>query len=55
MSFNIKLFISFFSNLPLKDPSDIPDPYVKLLLIPGGPNKKQTTKVVVQEQGSPWI
>lgn len=39
----------FFSrNLPLKDPNNIPDPYVKLLLLPGGTHKKQKTKVIHQ-------
>ncbi|KAJ8961099.1 hypothetical protein NQ318_008775, partial [Aromia moschata] len=34
-------------NLPLKDPSDIPDPYVKLKLVtPGSNSVKNKTKVV---------
>ncbi|KAG5886719.1 hypothetical protein JTB14_030785 [Gonioctena quinquepunctata] len=35
------------TNLPLKDPSDIPDPYVKLQLISPGAHKiKNKTKVI---------
>ncbi|XP_076254972.1 extended synaptotagmin-2-like isoform X2 [Rhynchophorus ferrugineus] len=45
-----KLFVIIhkISNIPLKDPNHIPDPYVKLKLTrPGTPSVKKRTKVVV--------
>lgn len=30
----LKVCLKIFSNLPLRDPTNIPDPYVKLYLLP---------------------
>lgn len=34
MSINVGLFLFIFRNIPMTDPTNIPDPYVKLYLLP---------------------
>lgn len=38
----------FFSNLPIKEPSDIPDPYVKLYVLPKKENSNTKRKTEVR-------
>jgi hypothetical protein len=48
--YHFESIIIFFSNLPLKDPSDIPDPYVRIKVMSHGITTGPThrTKVNIQ-------
>lgn len=47
-----KLFISY-RNIPLKDPSNIPDPYVKLYLLPGRSKESKRKTNVIKDNCNP--
>jgi len=40
-------------NIPLKDPSSIPDPYVKLYLLPGRSKESKRKTIVVKDNCNP--
>ena len=40
-------------NIPLRDPSNIPDPYVKLYLLPGRSKESKRKTVVVKDNCNP--
>lgn len=42
-----------FSNIPLKDPSNVPDPYVKLYLLPGRSKDTKRKTIMVKDNCNP--
>lgn len=50
-----KLFVTIhkINNIPLRDPSNIPDPYVKLYLLPGRTKESKRKTVVIKDNCSP--
>lgn len=52
-----QLFHDFFfvshSNIPLKDPSNVPDPYVKLYLLPGRSKESKRKTIIVKDSCDP--
>lgn len=50
-----KLFITIHKimNIPLRDPTNIPDPYVKLYLLPGRSKESKRKTVVVKDNCNP--
>lgn len=50
-----KLFVTIHKimNIPLRDPSNIPDPYVKLYLLPGRSKESKRKTVVVKDSCHP--
>lgn len=50
----IFLFLIFIhSNIPLKDPSNIPDPFVKLYLLPGRSKETKRKTITVKDSCDP--
>lgn len=49
--FSVELLI--YSNIPLKDPSNIPDPYVKLYLLPGRSKESKRKTIIVKDSCDP--
>lgn len=43
----------FFSNIPIRDPSDIPDPYVILYLLPKRSKETKRKTIVVRNSCDP--
>lgn len=43
----------FTRNIPLKDPSSIPDPYVKLYLLPGRAKESKRKTIVIKDNCNP--
>lgn len=41
------------SNIPLKDPSNVPDPYVKLYLLPGRSKETKRKTIMVKDSCNP--
>lgn len=41
------------SNIPLKDPSNVPDPYVKLYLLPGRAKDTKRKTIIVKDSCNP--
>ncbi|KAM7361921.1 extended synaptotagmin-like protein 2 isoform 4-T4 [Cochliomyia hominivorax] len=50
-----KLFVTIHKimNIPLRDPSNIPDPYVKLYLLPGRSKESKRKTIVVKDNCNP--
>ncbi|XP_075146495.1 extended synaptotagmin-like protein 2 isoform X3 [Haematobia irritans] len=50
-----KLFVTIkkIMNIPLRDPSNIPDPYVKLYLLPGRSKESKRKTVVIKDNCNP--
>lgn len=50
-----KLFVTVHKimNIPLKDPSNIPDPYVKLYLLPGRSKESKRKTLVIKDNCNP--
>lgn len=48
----MNLFFST-SNIPLKDPSNVPDPYVKLYLLPGRSKETKRKTIMVKDSCNP--
>lgn len=42
-----------YSNIPLKDPSNVPDPYVKLYLLPGRSKETKRKTIIVKDSCNP--
>lgn len=42
-----------FRNIPLKDPTSIPDPYVKLYLLPGRSKESKRKTIVIKDNCNP--
>uniref|UniRef100_A0A336MS91 CSON005702 protein n=1 Tax=Culicoides sonorensis TaxID=179676 RepID=A0A336MS91_CULSO len=58
LKFNVqrqRLFVKIhkIANIPLKDPNNIPDPYVKLYLLPGRSNESKRKTVTVKDNCNP--
>jgi len=47
------IIIHKIKNIPLKDPSNIPDPYVKLYLLPGRSKESKRRTVVIKDSCNP--
>lgn len=50
---NTKDLFSLFRNIPLKDVSNIPDPYVKLYLLPGRSKESKRKTNVIKDNCNP--
>lgn len=50
-----KLFVTIHKimNIPIRDPSNIPDPYVKLYLLPGRSKESKRKTVVIKDNCNP--
>lgn len=48
-----KYFDFFFSNIPIKDPSDVPDPFVILYLLPKRSKETKRKTIVVKNSCDP--
>lgn len=50
----LTIFVSsIHSNIPLKDPSNVPDPYVKLYLLPGRAKETKRKTIIVKDNLNP--
>lgn len=49
----IETFVLFNRNIPLKDPSNIPDPYVKLYLLPARSKETKRKTIIVKDSCNP--
>jgi hypothetical protein len=49
----LTILIHKINNIPLKDPANIPDPYVKLYLLPGRSKDSKRKTVVVKDNCNP--
>lgn len=46
-------FFFLLRNIPLKDPSNVPDPYVKLYLLPGRSKETKRKTITIKDNCNP--